>query len=119
MKQYITINELVPGLNGKDGLMRASWKGRKAKKQKYMLMIMAQTRNKFPGKVVITYIRYTCQLMDWDNHCASFKYVGDALVDAKVIKDDNPSIIIEFKVEQIKVPTRAEQRTQIIIEDAE
>lgn len=74
---------------------------------------------KFEGAVVITYARYTNKQMDWDNHCASFKHIGDALVKAGIIKDDNPKIIIEFIPKQFKVKTREEERTLIIIEDYE
>jgi hypothetical protein len=35
--------------------------------------------------------------MDWDNLCASFKVIGDALVANGIIEDDNPEIVVEFR----------------------
>jgi len=116
----IVLNELVHGLNGNDGLMREHMRIAKvmAKKQRYQVLIMEQTRNRHKGKVEITYIRLTTRLMDWDNHCASFKHLGDALVKAGVITDDKPSVVISFIPVQRKVKTRKQHRTIIRIEDA-
>ena len=55
--------------------------------------------------------------MDWDNFCASFKHLGDALVKADVIKDDNPRIVTKFVCDQIKVSKRIEQKIIIKIKD--
>lgn len=79
--------------------------------------IMANTRNQHPGKVHVIFTRFTCQPMDWDNHCASFKLIGDALKLAKVIKDDNPKILAKFEPRQVKVATRAEEIITVTIID--
>ena len=55
--------------------------------------------------------------MDWDNFSASFKHIGDALVKAGVIQDDNPQIIVDFLPKQVKVSKRKQQRVEIIIKD--
>jgi len=56
--------------------------------------------------------------MDWDNFSASFKHIGDALVDLGVIQDDKPSIVTQFLPQQIK-SKRIDQKVVIIIEDVE
>ncbi len=119
MTTYIILEELVHGLNGDEGLMREHMRIAKVmeKKRRYLILIMESTRNRHKGKVEITYIRRTTRLMDWDNHCASFKHIGDALVKAGVIIDDKPSVVVKFIPEQVKVATRKEHQTIIRIED--
>ena len=54
--------------------------------------------------------------MDWDNFAASFKHLGDSLVNAGVIVDDKPAIIVKFTPIQIKSKIK-DQRVEIIIKD--
>lgn len=109
---------ITPGLNGPDGLMRQHFHKTKPLKDKLTALILSQRPR---GHCVITapcrvtYIRHTSTLMDWDNACASFKHIGDALVAAKIIVDDNPTVLAEFIPKQIKCK-RKEHKTQIIIE---
>lgn len=70
----------------------------------------------FSGPVIITYTRCSSRLMDWDNMCASFKVIGDALVRAGVIPDDDPSIVQYFIPRQAKVK-REEQKVIIEIQE--
>lgn len=113
----IVFNEIIPGLNGSDGLIREHFHSAYKRKDHYALLIMSQTRHQHPGPVRIDYIRYTLVLMDWDNMCASFKHLGDGLKNTKVIKDDKPSIVKKFYPRQVKVKHRKNQKTVIIIED--
>jgi len=117
METIIQIDGVVNGLNGKNGLIRQHFHAAKQTRDKYRLIIMSQTRNRHKGKVVIEYIGYKIRLMDWDNFSASFKHIGDALVKANVLTDDNPKIIIRFLPEQIKVSKRIEQKVIIKIKD--
>mgnify|MGYP001205496713 CR=1 FL=1 len=117
MQTKIIIEGIVDGLNGKSGLIREHFHSAKKKRDKYRLLILSQTKNRHVGKVVIEYIGYKLRFMDWDNFSASFKHIGDALVKAQVIQDDNPKIIIDFLPKQIKVSKRKEQRVEIIIND--
>ncbi len=121
-KSILTIDGIISGLNGDKGLMRAHWSETRRMKNIYAEIIRIDMLNKkvhyHPGKVKIRYIGYKSILMDWDNFCSSFKHIGDALVEAKVIVDDKPSIVIEFKPEQIKCK-RTDQKVVIIIEDIE
>jgi hypothetical protein len=112
----ITLPYLTPGLNGSEGLMRQHYRHAAELKKRIVWDILAQKNGKTIDEPVrVTYIRHTAYLMDWDNACASFKHIGDALIDAGVIVDDNPNFIAEFKPVQIKCP-KAEQKTVIIIE---
>jgi hypothetical protein len=115
MNLEITINELVPGMNGDNGLIREHWAKRKKRKDRYMWMIRYKVKAgiKFDGPVRIEYERFTNKLMDWDNHCASFKLIGDALVELGIIEDDSPLVIKEFVPLQSKVGKRGECRVVI------
>ena len=116
METIIKINGIVHGLNGSNGLIRQHWAAAKKTKQKYLYLIRSQTKNRHKGAVIIEYIGYKSILMDWDNFSASFKHLGDSLVNAKVIKDDKPDIIVKFIPKQIKCK-RKEQKVIIIIRD--
>lgn len=119
MKTVIVLREIIPGLNGKDGLIREHFQNAKKRKTRYGILIRSQTRNRHPGPVRITFTRYTQTLMDWDNMCASFKHLGDALVNARVIQDDKPGIIKKFYPKQVRVAHRIDQKSIIEIEDLE
>lgn len=110
----IVIPEVVPMLNGKDGLIREHWGAAKKRKNRYWAYIRSQTSERFTGRVSIDFTRYGTREPDWDNLCASFKHLGDSLVDAKVITDDKPSVIAEFRPHFVKCKQK-EQRTEIII----
>ncbi len=112
----IIINELIPGLNGKDGHHREHWGNRKKRKDRYFIIIRSQTLNRHKGQVKITYIRHTPIFMDWDNLCSSIKIPMDCLRDAKIIIDDNPKIVAEFCPKQKKAK-RGQGYTEILIED--
>lgn len=115
---YIEIPGLIPGLNGSDGLMRSHWSNVKKAKKTYSQIILSQNHNtlEHKGKVAIEYIGYKSILMDWDNFCSSFKHIGDCLKGCRVIKDDKPSIVMEFIPKQIKCK-RKDQKVVIIIRD--
>ncbi len=116
----ITIQGIVQGLNGSTGLMNNHWTNRKKIKQLYCTVIedhlKAGAAKKHEGKVSIQYIGYKSCFMDWDNYCASFKFLGDGLVKCQVIKDDNPKIVVQFLPDQIKCK-RIDQKVVIIIKD--
>jgi len=116
----LVIDGLIAGLNGSKGLMRSHWSNTKKQKELYQTIISQQLReNKMRqhiGEVTIEYIGYKNRFMDWDNFCASFKHIGDALVKMKIIADDSPRIVSKFIPSQIKVK-QIEQKVVIIIKD--
>jgi len=117
MKKHIRLPYLTPGLNGPDGLMRQHFRDAARIKDRLTWEIRAQKSGPTIGYPVrVVYTRYTATLMDWDNACASFKHIGDALTAAGILADDNPKIIAEFLPRQIKC-RRTEQRTEITIEE--
>lgn len=120
IKSTLTIDGIIAGLNGDEGLMRAHWTKIKKIKSLYAEIIRLHLLNgrirNHEGKVKITYIGYKSRLMDWDNFCSSFKHIGDSLVKAQIITDDKPSVIISFIPQQIKCK-RVEQKAVVIIED--
>jgi len=119
-KSALTIQGLIPGLNGDKGLMRAHWTHVKKIKETYAKIIsdhlISGKVKKHSGAVQIEYIGYKSILMDWDNFCSSFKHIGDALVERGVITDDKPSVVHKFLPNQVKCK-REEQRVVIIITD--
>jgi hypothetical protein len=116
----ITLPFTMPGLNGDDGLMRQHWSEIEKTKTIIKAYLMKECPNtKFSGKVSITYTRYAFQLMDWDNHCASFKHIGDCLVDFGILVDDKPDVIINFIPKQVKVKRSEQFYTTILIEKYE
>ena len=110
---------LPPGLNGSKGLMRMHW-GTKHKMSTEVINKITSTFHdtlpNFRGPVRVTFMRKSTRLMDWDNACASFKLVGDALVNLCVIEDDSPDIIHDFIPLQERVKTRKEHGIEITIE---
>ena len=116
MSERIHLPYLMPGLNGSDGLIRQHFRDAAKLKERLAWEIRAQRRGVTIAQPVrVTYTRYTASLMDWDNACASFKHIGDALIAAGILADDSPKIIAEFLPRQVKCK-RAEQRTEILIE---
>ena len=111
----IEINALPPGLNGKDGLINLHWTKRKKLKDKWLLLVMEQTRRKINAPVALIYERWTTQPMDWDNMCASFKILGDALVKAGVLIDDGPHIITVFTPKQYLVERPKDRKVRVTI----
>jgi len=107
----------VPGLNGDDGLIREHYRSAIARKDMYYILLLSQKQPKLKGSVKVIYTRYTTSLMDWDNHCASFKYLGDSLVKIGIIEDDNPNVIKEFIPKQVKVKTKKEEMITIEIKE--
>jgi len=107
----------VPGLNGDDGLIREHYRSAIARKDMYYILLLSQKQPKLKGSVKVIYTRYTTRLMDWDNHCASFKHLGDSLVKIGIIEDDNPNVIKEFIPKQVKVKTKKEEMITIEIKE--
>ena len=115
----IKIPYCMPGLNGDKGLMRAHFHTVKKQKQELATIIASQTKNKHLGYVNIEFSRFAHRLMDWDNHCASFKHVGDSLKDCKVIIDDNPKIVKHFNPLQFQIKMAEEEYMIVKITDVQ
>lgn len=117
-KLIFKIPFLTAGLNGSDGLMQLHYMKAKKIKDNLCLILKSQKPSQMhpiDEPVRLTYIRYTSLYMDWDNCCASFKYIGDALQEAGVLQDDSPVIIDEFVPKQVK-SKRKDARIEVIIE---
>lgn len=57
-------------------------------------------------KAAVKVIRYSSRSCDWDNGVASLKAIWDGLKLAKIIKDDNQSVIIKPEFEWRKAPPK-------------
>lgn len=118
MKTILTFNFNHPGLNGKDGLMRAHFRTKKKWKDKIAIIALSQSLYRHPGKVKLTYIRKSTGLLDEDNMSSSRKFFLDSLVGIGMIADDTKAVIVE-KVEIQEKCKKGGQGTVIIIEDIE
>lgn len=117
MRQVIEFDFALPGLNGPEGLMREHWSKRKKRKDDLVWQILEKDLKSHQGQVRITYTRNSPKLFDWfDNLPSSGKFLMDALVKARVIKDDSPEII---PFQPVMFQNKGKARTQIIIEDLE
>jgi Holliday junction resolvase RusA-like endonuclease len=106
-------DEIPPGLNE----MLRDWRYSKKKlKDNVKWIILEQNKNKinFDNQVMIDMTRYSPRYMDWDNFCAIFKSIGDALVDLEIIKDDSPKYVPIFNPVQVKAPKK-DQRLIVVI----
>lgn len=112
---------LAPGLNGKAGLIRAHWATRRREAEVVTKLLRAAWDGTvLPGPVEVDYTRFYSRLpMDWDNAGASFKLIGDALVELGVIPDDGPEVIRAFRPHQIKVPKKDGEGTRLLIRRSE
>jgi len=72
--------------------------------------IKKQTREKFDKPVAVTFQRHAVRLLDWDNSAASFKLIGDSLVKAGVLEDDDPTHIAKYYPEQYKVSSYKDEK---------
>lgn len=104
---FFIIPVLPPGLNSKNGLIRQHWSQRNKMKKLYANYLIPQIKTKFNTKVKIIYTRFSTHPMDYDNHGASFKLIGDALKDLNVIPDDNPKYISKLILKQKKVSKKS------------
>ncbi len=68
----------------------------------------------FNSRVCITIVSFRMRLADSDG--ISAKAAIDGLVHAGVILDDSPQHVEEVRYKQVKVATKEQQKTQIIIE---
>lgn len=116
-RAVISIDKLLPGLNGNDGLIRQSHF--KATKVKAALLEDVKSGNHGTfgrARVKIICTRYYCgTAMDFDNASASFKYLVDSIVKAGIIYDDGPKTIEEWTVKQVSVKSRKFQKMEVEI----
>ena len=124
----ISIARLPPGLNGKQGLIRLSFRARNQLRDEWATLIRAATGNldaaakRLGGdwseparRCEIDYLRESVAAMDWDNLGASFKIPGDALIEAGIIADDGPKIVTAFRPDWARVRKPNDQGVKITI----
>lgn len=93
------------------------WAKRHKLRESLTWEIRAKTRNRHTGPVRLEVYRFSVGIADYDNIVAGFKPVLDALVNASIIPDDNPDVIIQRHYEGIRVARRDMQHTLIRIID--
>ena len=114
--QTLWIGKLPPGLNGDDGLINMHWTEYAKVKKKWVQYIFALQPKKHAGYVRVKYTRVSVSVMDWDNLGASFKVIGDALIENDVIEDDSPKVIKKFEIFWKKAVSYRDQGVKIEIE---
>lgn len=109
---------ILPGNNGKFGLLRMHWRKRNQLRDTYVWRVKSMTKNRHLGPVRLELIRYHVgQQLDYDNLVATGKIVIDSIVLAGVILDDKTAVIKERDYSQVKVKSKLDQKTVIIIDD--
>jgi hypothetical protein len=110
----LTINELAPGMNV---LMRMHFRTYATIRDKWQLMLRAAAgTTRFTEPCDVWIVRhYASQPLDPDNRYASAKVILDGLVRSGILPNDNDKCISSLVVEQVKVSTRKEERTEITI----
>ena len=100
-------------------VMRMHHRERSAEHSRYYYLILAAQKTiarKEPfARCVITVGRYGARPLDWDNMGGGLKFLLDALVKNKIIKDDNPKCVTELNLRQIKCK-RKDEKTVVVIE---
>ena len=114
----VDLTRLLPGLNGKDGLIRQHY--RQATKVKDELL--SEIKSRYKGvtfgaqRVNVVCTRHYCGTpMDFDNASSSFKHLMDAIVKAGLIADDGPGTIDSWTVRQVRVGKRLDQKMEVKI----
>lgn len=118
---HLTIPELAPSLNGKRGMIRMHWTKLGKLKGRWKILVLEAAKGKrMPGTCHVKVVRYYAYTMlEWDNAYSSLKIVLDALRHSGIIQDDSDAIIGRPEVDQVKVPHRKDQRTEIFITERE
>lgn len=113
----VTLPRLLPGLNGKDGLMRQHFRAATSAKDELLAWAKSQRLGTFgAARVTVICTRHYCgNPMDFDNAAASFKHLLDALVKAGVIADDGPRIIDAMTFRQVRCATKKAQHMTVEI----
>jgi len=98
--------------------MRMHHRERSAEHSRYYYLIGARfSRDKPPfTKCIVTVTRHGARPLDWDNMGGGLKFLLDALVKNKIIKDDNPKCITELNLRQVK-SKRKDEKTVVEISD--
>jgi hypothetical protein len=118
MKTELIFPGVLPGNNGSKGLLRMHWTARNKLRDQFTWLVKVLTKNRHQGKVKLNLTRYyLTQPLDYDNLVSTGKIPVDSIVLARVILDDKESIISEREYKQVKVKTKGEQKTVIVIED--
>jgi hypothetical protein len=116
-KCHFILHESVKGLNGSKGLIRMHWTEAKQLKSKYVMLFLSVSPRKWQGKVKISFIRHSVQLMDSsDNLASTGKHLWDALVTLGVIEKDSPDILTVYPGQAKS--GKKDQRFEFIIEQA-
>ena len=100
----IDIDEIAPGLNSRNGLMRMHHRTYSRLRDRWQLLIMEQVADRKPvaDRVRITITRRTRSTtpMDTDNLYSSAKVPLDALRKVKLIRDDDPGTVVSLTMLQ-------------------
>lgn len=79
----------------------------------WMRMVEKLTRGRGPKEPLtsaqLTFTRYAPRFLDWDGAVGSLKPVCDALVQCRILQDDNYNVLKDWKVVQEYAPKKEER----------
>lgn len=118
MKTELIFPGVIPGNNGRGGLLRTHYAQRAKWKKNWIWHIKASTKNRHLGPVRLELIRHSINpRMDYDNLVSTGKILIDAIVKAGVLSDDAERIIAERQYTQTRALNAQNQMTVILITD--
>ena len=98
----IDIDEIAPGLNSRNGLMRMHHRAYTALRNKWQVLVRSQVGVPalVADRVHVTITRRTRRKMDVDNLYASAKIPLDAIRKVGLIRDDDPDTVVSLTMRQ-------------------
>ena len=98
----IDIDEIAPGLNSRNGLMRMHYHAYTALRNKWQVLVRSQVGVPalVADRVHVTITRRTRRKMDVDNLYASAKIPLDAIRKVGLIRDDDPDTVVSLTMRQ-------------------
>jgi hypothetical protein len=104
---YLKIPELPTSTNVK---LRSHRMANHQENKRWDLMIHYETVGKKPPapleRAQVAFVRHSDRMLDFDGVVGSLKPVMDALVEARIVKDDNWSIVGAWTVDQVFRPKK-------------
>lgn len=96
-------------------IMHKSWRALKGYKEKIKGLVADRIHEKkkvyrYASDVCVICLRTSNKVVDQDGLPLSFKYFVDALIDNKIIKDDNPDVCTMFFLQ-----AKGKKKTEILI----
>lgn len=97
----LELDNIPPSFNGREGVLRMHWAKRQKVSEGWQYRVKSLVNQRPPKGIpykrcVILYTVYGVREQDWDNLSSTYKFIGDGLVNAGVLVDDNPGCVLAW-----------------------